>query len=52
LAQGRTAKQIAEALQISMKTVEFHKGNITYKVGVRTTPDLIKFALAFGITTL
>jgi DNA-binding NarL/FixJ family response regulator len=52
LAQGRTAKQIAEALQISMKTVEFHKGNITHKVGVRTTPDLIKFALAFGITTL
>ena len=52
LAEGRTAKQIAAELQISMKTVEFHKGNITHRVGVRTTPDLIKFALAFGITTL
>jgi len=52
LAEGRTSKQIAEQLQISMKTVEFHKANITHKVGVHTTPDLIKFALAYGITTL
>ena len=52
LAEGRTAKQIAQQLQISTKTVEFHKANITHKVGVHTTPDLIKFALAYGITTL
>ena len=52
LAEGRTARQIAEQLQISMKTVEFHKANITHKIGVHTTPDLIKFALAYGITTL
>jgi DNA-binding NarL/FixJ family response regulator len=52
LAEGRTMKQIAHQLQISMKTVEFHKANITHKVGVHTTPDLVKFALAFGMTTL
>lgn len=52
LAEGRTSKQIAEQLRISMKTVEFHKANITHKVGVHTTSDLIKFALAYGITTL
>ena len=52
LAQGETAKQIAQQLNISIKTVEFHKANITRKVGVHTTADLIKFALAHGLTTL
>ena len=52
LAQGGTAKQIAQQLNISMKTVEFHKANITRKLGVHTTSDLIKFALAHGLTTL
>ena len=52
LAEGRTMRHIAAELSISMKTVEFHKANITRKVGVHTTSDLIKFALAQGITTL
>jgi DNA-binding NarL/FixJ family response regulator len=52
LAEGRSTKHIAQELKISMKTVEFHKANITRKLGVHTTSDLIKFALAQGITTL
>ena len=52
LAQGGNAKRIAEQLDISVKTVEFHRGNITRKLGVSTTSDLIKFALAHGLTTL
>ena len=52
LAQGGTSKKIADQLNISIKTVEFHKANITRKVGVHTTADLIKFALAHGLTTL
>ena len=52
LAEGRTIRHIAAELSISMKTVEFHKANITRKVGVHPTSDLIKFALAQGITTL
>ena len=52
LAEGRTTRHIAQQLNISMKTVEFHKANITRKLGVHTTSDLIKFALAQGITTL
>ena len=52
LSQGRSAKHIAEQLNISLKTVEFHKANITRKLGVHTTADLIKFALAHGFTTL
>ena len=52
LSQGGTSKKIAQQLNISIKTVEFHKANITRKVGVHTTADLIKFALAHGLTTL
>ena len=52
LAKGRSTRHIAQELAISMKTVEFHKANITRKVGVHTTSDLIKFALAHGFTTL
>ncbi|MDK2745418.1 MAG: response regulator transcription factor [Nitrospira sp.] len=52
LANGCTTKSIAKDLNISMKTVEFHKANITRKLGVRTTSDLIRFALASGITEL
>ena len=52
LAEGQTAKQIAQQLNISIKTVEFHKANIARRIGTHTTPDLIKFALAQGFTTL
>jgi DNA-binding NarL/FixJ family response regulator len=52
LSQGRTTKHIAQELSISLKTVEFHKANITRKLGVHTTAELIKFALANGLTTL
>lgn len=52
LAQGQSTRHIAQQLNISTKTVEFHKANITRRLGVHTTSDLIKFALAHGLTTL
>jgi DNA-binding NarL/FixJ family response regulator len=52
LANGSSTKNIAKDLNISMKTVEFHKANITRKLGVRTTSDLIRVALASGMTAL
>lgn len=52
LANGSSIKHIAKELNISTKTVEFHKANITHKLGVHTTSDLIRFALAEGITSL
>jgi DNA-binding NarL/FixJ family response regulator len=52
LAKGRTRKRIGEQLNISLKAMEFHKANITRKLGVHSTSDLVKFALLHGITTL
>jgi DNA-binding NarL/FixJ family response regulator len=52
LANGSSTKQIAADLHISKKTVEFHKANITRKLGVHSTSDLIRFALTSGMTAL
>jgi len=52
LANGLTTKAIAEMMDISSKTVEFHKAGIMKKLGVTTASDLTKFALAQGLTKL
>jgi DNA-binding NarL/FixJ family response regulator len=45
LAEGRRAKEIADILQVSTKTVEFHKGRIKETLGVRTIAELTQYAL-------
>jgi DNA-binding NarL/FixJ family response regulator len=49
LAEGRTAKEIANLLNITSRTVEFHKGQIMDHLNLKTTADLIKYALTHGI---
>ena len=49
LTEGRTAKDIANVLKISPRTVEFHKGQIMEHLKLETTTDLIKYALAHGL---
>jgi DNA-binding NarL/FixJ family response regulator len=52
VAEGRTAKEVAGALGISVKTVEFHKARIMERLDLHTTSDLVKYAIAHGITSL
>ncbi|MEY2776055.1 MAG: response regulator [Pseudomonadota bacterium] len=46
---GRLNKQIADDLNISIKTVEAHRANIMDKIEARTMADLMKTALAASI---
>jgi DNA-binding NarL/FixJ family response regulator len=49
IAEGRSAKQIAATLGISVKTVEFHKAAIMGELGLRTAAELTRYAIECGI---
>lgn len=49
LAQGKSNKQVAEALDISVRTVETHRKNIRRKLGVSSTGELMRYALEHGV---
>lgn len=46
---GKSNKEIAENLFISTRTVESHKNHIMQKLELKTTVDLVKFAIKTGI---
>jgi DNA-binding NarL/FixJ family response regulator len=49
VAEGLSARDIGAILNISVKTVAFHKTNIKQKLEVRTTAALTKYALQHGV---
>lgn len=49
VAEGRTAKEIAGILNVSLQTVAFHKHQIMNKLGLRTTAELTKYAIQDGL---
>jgi DNA-binding NarL/FixJ family response regulator len=49
LAAGRTMKEVAAALGLSPRTVETHKYQIMETLGLKTTADLIRYALDQGL---
>ena len=52
LAQGRRAKDVADRLHLSVKTVETHRQNIMKKLGITSSYALTKYAIREGLTTL
>ena len=48
VAWGFLSKEIADRLQISVKTVEAHKANAMHKVGMKSRIDVVRYALLQG----
>jgi DNA-binding CsgD family transcriptional regulator len=49
IAEGKTTKQIAVILGISVKTVETHRQQLMDRLGVHNTADLLSYALKTGL---
>lgn len=49
LAAGRSLAQTAEAIGLSVKTVEYHKYRVMRELGLKTSSALVRFAVEAGI---
>ena len=52
LAEGRTMKEIANILKITARTVAFHKYSMMQELGIKTSAELIQFAIKKRIVFL
>ncbi len=52
IAEGHTAREIADVLVVSPKTVDWYKTSLMKKLNIHNRIDLIKFAIRKGIITL
>jgi two-component system, NarL family, response regulator NreC len=49
LAEGKVAKEVATALNVSVFTVDAHRGRILKKLSLRSSTELVKFAMRKGL---
>jgi DNA-binding NarL/FixJ family response regulator len=49
LAQGKSAKEIAASLDLSARTVEFHKYTLMDALGMQNSAELVRFAVKHGL---
>jgi DNA-binding NarL/FixJ family response regulator len=49
IAEGKSVSDIAERLNLSVKTVSTHKANIMQKMNLETAGELIRYAIAHGL---
>lgn len=51
IAEGQSNKDIADRLFISVRTVENHRANIMRKLNIKSTANLVKYAIRKGYTS-
>ena len=51
IADGKHSKEIAEVLNMSIKTVEGHRQNVMQRLNLHTVAELTKYAIREGITS-
>jgi DNA-binding NarL/FixJ family response regulator len=49
VAEGKADKEIASTINVTVKTIEFHKARISKELGVHTTAELTKKAILLGL---
>ncbi len=49
LAEGRAMKEVADILHVSARTVAFHKYTIMENLGLKTSAELVQYALEHGM---
>ena len=49
LAEGWSAKEIAYTLQVSVRTVHFHKYSIMEQLGIKTNSELVQYAIKHAL---
>jgi DNA-binding NarL/FixJ family response regulator len=52
LAEGKSGKEIASILNISARTVEFHKYRMMEQLHIKTSAELVQYAVKHGIISL
>ncbi len=52
LAEGKSAKEIASILNISTRTVEFHKYRMMEQLNIKTSAELVRYAIKHGIISV
>ena len=52
LAEGKSGKEIASILNISARTVEFHKYRMMEQLNIKTSAELVQYAIRHGIISL
>lgn len=50
IAEGKTNKEIANILNLSVYTVDAHRGRIMEKLNLHSTTELVRFAIRNGLT--
>ncbi len=52
VAEGNSTKEIGYSLQISIKTVDAHRGEIMRRLHIYNVPDLVRFAMRHGLVSM
>lgn len=51
IAEGRSTREMAELLDVSVKTIETHRSRLMDRLGIRDVPGLVRFAIRAGLVS-
>jgi len=49
VAEGKTTKEVASLLGVSVKTAEYHRNSVMQKLGIHETASLVRYAIRRGL---